>query len=128
MIHLQLAPTKTTERLFMFVESMLISHSSNKEGKVAQPCCALFKGRWLVFSQSYRMLSIWLCPKLFWNDKCHFPTWINILFLLNYRLKNNLNPSLFSGKAVLIFFLPRAIVCFSCRWLDWTLAYGLQET
>ncbi|KAM7435860.1 Condensin-2 complex subunit D3 [Porites harrisoni] len=27
----QLAPTKTTERLFMFVESMLISHSSNKE-------------------------------------------------------------------------------------------------
>ena len=43
MIHLQLAPTKTTERLFMFVESMLISHS-NKEGKVAQPGCALYQG------------------------------------------------------------------------------------
>ena len=44
MIHVQLAPTKTTERLFLFVESMLISHS-NKEGKVVQPGCALFKGR-----------------------------------------------------------------------------------
>lgn len=81
MIYLQLAPTKTTERLFMFVESMLISHSSNKDGKVAQPGCALFKGRSLVFSQSYRMMSIWLCPYLFWKDKCHFS---NLKWCLNF--------------------------------------------
>lgn len=57
-----------------------------------------------------------------------FPAWNGIWNFFNYRLKNNLNSSLFSGKAALIFFLPRGIVCLSCWWLAWTLAYGLQET
>lgn len=43
-----------------------------------------------------------------------FPTWINILYFLNYGLKNNLNSSLLSGIAALIFYLPQAIRCLSC--------------
>lgn len=46
-----------------------------------------------------------------------FPAWNGIWNFSSYRLKNNLNSSLFSGKAALIFFLPRA----------WTLAYGCRK-
>ena len=46
--------------------------AATKKVKWSSPAVHSLKEDDSFFSQSYRMLSIWLCPNLFWNDKCHF--------------------------------------------------------